>query len=167
MEQRAKAWLGFWNLSLSSLRGAAVAGPGSLRIFRFHLPADTKASPGVRGRRARTHGCAHTRTTAQRREHLCIHTHTHFPDRLARTAVHTHSHWHAPACTRSCGPAVVGRPAFTLWARTRRAAHGVTHARSHPHAPRPWRRPGRCAARATGGDPGGGGGGDSGGGGAG
>lgn len=74
VEQRAKAWLGFWNLSLSSRRGAAVAGPQSLRIFRFYLPADTKASPGVRGRRARTHGCAHTRTTAQRRAHLCIHT---------------------------------------------------------------------------------------------
>lgn len=74
VEQRAKAWLGFWNLSLSSRRGAAVAGPQSLRIFRFYLPADTKASPGVRGRRAGTHGCAHTRTTAQRRAHLCIHT---------------------------------------------------------------------------------------------
>lgn len=170
VEQRAKAWLGFWNLSLSSRRGAAVAGPQSLRIFRFYLPADTKASPGVRGRRARTHGCAHTRTTAQRRAHLCIHTQRHtgtFPTG-SRAQPCTHSHWHALTCTRSRGPAAVGSPDFTLWARTRRAAHRATHARSHPHTPRPWRRSGRCAAPATGGDPGGGGGGgDSGGGGAG
>lgn len=170
VEQRAKAWLGFWNLSLSSHRGAAVAGPQSLRIFRFYLPADTKASPGVRGRRARTHGCAHTRTTAQRRAHLCIHTERHTDTFRAgsRAQPCTHSHWLALACTRSRGPAAVGSLAFTLWARTRRAAHRATHARSHPHTPRPWRRSGRCAAPATGGDPGGGGGGgDSGGGGAG
>lgn len=168
VEQRAKAWLGFWNLSLSSFRGAAVAGPCSLRIFRLHLPADTKASP------ARENALAPTTVHTHAEPHkdvLPLHLYS-LPRRtppslpLARTAVHTHPHWHALACTRSCGPAPTGRPVLTLWARTRRAAHRATHARSHPHAPRPWRRPGRCAAGATGGDPGGGGG-DSGGGGAG
>lgn len=94
VEQRAKAWLGFWNLSLSSFRGAAVAGPCSLRIFRLHLPADTKASPARENALApttvHTHAEPHkdvlplhlyslprrTPPPARSRAQLCTRTHT-------------------------------------------------------------------------------------------
>lgn len=125
-----------------------------------------------RARETRSHPrlCAHTHNCTKTCTPLHTDTQRHtdtFPTG-SRAQPCTHSHWHALTCTRSRGPAAVGSPAFTLWARTRRAAHRATHARSYPHTPRPWRRSGRCAAPATGGDPGGGGGGgDSGGGGAG
>lgn len=125
-----------------------------------------------RARETRSHPrlCAHTHNCTKTCTPLHTHTERHtdtFPAG-SRAQPCTHSHWHALACTRSRGPAAVGSLAFTLWARTHSAAHRATHARSHPHTPRPWRRSGRCAAPATGGDPGGGGGGgDSGGGGAG
>uniref|UniRef100_A0A7N9D5P4 Beta-arrestin-1 n=1 Tax=Macaca fascicularis TaxID=9541 RepID=A0A7N9D5P4_MACFA len=151
------------------------ARPRGRQTLGFQPHAHTKAAPACAGERARTHGRAHTRTTAQRRAHSSIHTntlpigpaHSRAPSRTPHHHHHTNTHTLTHTDSHAGGPLPHhkrrpwGLDASCSAAPARWAARAHADARARAHTPRgstplTAARALRCSApREAGGDRGG------------